>query len=57
MITRDLFLYGLKNRHLVYREKQSGRRVRLPVEPVEKVSNFLFCIEIYVKSTLICDIQ
>jgi DEAD/DEAH box helicase domain-containing protein len=32
MITRDLFLYGLKNRHLVYREKQSGRRVRLPVD-------------------------
>jgi len=31
-VTRDLFQYGLKNRHLIYREKRSGRRVRLPVD-------------------------
>ncbi|MDY6971838.1 MAG: DEAD/DEAH box helicase [Thermodesulfobacteriota bacterium] len=31
-ITRDLFQYGLKEGHLVYREKTSGTRVRLPVE-------------------------
>ena len=32
MVTRDLFLYGLQKGHLVYREKISGRRVRLLVD-------------------------
>jgi DEAD/DEAH box helicase domain-containing protein len=31
-ITRDLFQYGLKNGHLIYREKKHDRRVRLPVD-------------------------
>jgi DEAD/DEAH box helicase domain-containing protein len=30
--TRDLFHYGLKNAHLVFREKQENRRVRLMVD-------------------------
>ncbi len=30
--TRDLFQYGMKNGHLIYREKQADRRVRLPVD-------------------------
>ena len=30
--TRDLFLYGLKNGHLIYRTKRDNRRVRLPVD-------------------------
>ncbi|MBW1852612.1 MAG: DUF1998 domain-containing protein, partial [Deltaproteobacteria bacterium] len=32
MVTRDLFEYGLKNGQLIYREKQSGRRLRLLVD-------------------------
>ena len=31
-ITRDLFQYGLKNGHLIYREKKSNRRLRLLVD-------------------------
>ncbi|MBN1103939.1 MAG: DEAD/DEAH box helicase [Deltaproteobacteria bacterium] len=31
-ITRDLFLHGLRNGHLVYRTKQEGQRVRLLVD-------------------------
>lgn len=31
-LTRDLFEYGLKNSHLIYREKQGGRRLRLLVD-------------------------
>jgi len=30
--TRDLFLYGLKNRHLIYRTKTDNTRVRLLVD-------------------------
>jgi DEAD/DEAH box helicase domain-containing protein len=30
-ITRDLFLFGLANRHLLFETKQ-GQRVRLPVD-------------------------
>ena len=30
--TRDLFLFGLENQHLVYRNKKDNRRVRLPVD-------------------------
>jgi len=31
-VLRDLFAYGLKNGHLVYREKQENRRLRLSVD-------------------------
>jgi DEAD/DEAH box helicase domain-containing protein len=31
-VTRDLFEYGLKNGHLIYREKRSDRRLRLLVD-------------------------
>ena len=31
-VTRDLFQYGLKNGHLIYRTKQGDRRVRLRVD-------------------------
>jgi len=31
-ITRDLFQYGIKNRHLIYREKRANRRLKLPVD-------------------------
>jgi len=31
-ITRDLFLYGLRNGHLIYRAKQEDRRLRLLVD-------------------------
>ncbi len=31
-VTRDLFLYGLEKGHLIYREKRSGRRLRLLVD-------------------------
>ena len=31
-ITRDLFQYGMKNGHLIYREKQANRRLKLPVD-------------------------
>ncbi len=31
-VTRDLFDYGIENGHLIYREKKSQRRVRLPVD-------------------------
>jgi DEAD/DEAH box helicase domain-containing protein len=31
-ITRDLFQYGLKSGHLIYREKQADKRVRLLVD-------------------------
>jgi DEAD/DEAH box helicase domain-containing protein len=31
-VTRDLFYYGLENAHLVFREKQENRRVRLAVD-------------------------
>lgn len=31
-VTRDLFQFGLKNRHLIYREKRFGRRLRLVVD-------------------------
>jgi DEAD/DEAH box helicase domain-containing protein len=31
-VTRDLFHYGLKNGHLIYREKRSGTRLRLRVD-------------------------
>ncbi len=31
-ITRDLFEYGLKNGHLIYRAKQADQRVRLRVD-------------------------
>ena len=31
-ITRDLFEYGLKNGHLIYRTKQDDQRVRLRVD-------------------------
>jgi len=31
-ITRDLFEYGLKNGHLIYRTKQADQRVRLRVD-------------------------
>jgi DEAD/DEAH box helicase domain-containing protein len=30
--TRDLFLFGLENGHLIYRTKKDNRRVRLPVD-------------------------
>jgi len=30
--TRDLFLFGLENQHLIYRTKKDNRRVRLPVD-------------------------
>ena len=30
--TRDLFLYGLKKGHIIYRTKKEGRRVRLAVD-------------------------
>ncbi|MFC1869602.1 hypothetical protein ACFL0H_15930 [Thermodesulfobacteriota bacterium] len=30
--TRDLFIYGLDNGHLIYRTKKDNRRVRLPVD-------------------------
>lgn len=30
--TRDLFLYGLNNGHLIYKTKKDDRRVRLPVD-------------------------
>jgi len=32
VVTRDLFEYGIKNGHLVYKEKRSGRRLRLMVD-------------------------
>ena len=32
IVTRDLFLYGLENGHLVYRTKKDDVRVRLPVD-------------------------
>jgi len=32
VVTRDLFEYGVKNGYLVYREKKSGRRLRLLVD-------------------------
>jgi len=32
VVTRDLFEYGIKNGHLIYREKRSGRRLRLLVD-------------------------
>jgi DEAD/DEAH box helicase domain-containing protein len=32
IVTRDLFQYGLENGHLIYREKRSERRLRLPVD-------------------------
>jgi DEAD/DEAH box helicase domain-containing protein len=32
VVTRDLFLYGLEHGHLIYREKQAERRVRLLVD-------------------------
>jgi DEAD/DEAH box helicase domain-containing protein len=31
-ITRDLFEYGLKNGHLIYKAKQADQRVRLRVD-------------------------
>jgi DEAD/DEAH box helicase domain-containing protein len=31
-VTRDLFLYGIQNGHLVYRQKKEDRRVRLLVD-------------------------
>jgi len=31
-VTRDLFLYGMENGHLIYRHKQEDRRVRLLVD-------------------------
>ncbi len=31
-VTRDLFQYGLENGYLIYREKRTGTRVRLPVD-------------------------
>jgi len=31
-LTRDLFLYGLENGHLVYRNKNQNKRLRLLVE-------------------------
>ncbi|MFC1580837.1 DEAD/DEAH box helicase [Thermodesulfobacteriota bacterium] len=31
-VTRDLFLHGLKEKHLIYRTKKEKRRVRLPVD-------------------------
>jgi DEAD/DEAH box helicase domain-containing protein len=31
-VTRDLFLYGLKNEHLVFRKKRENQRVRLLVD-------------------------
>jgi len=31
-VTRDLFLYGLENGHLIYKEKRSERRLRLLVD-------------------------
>jgi len=31
-VTRDLFLYGLENRHLVFRKKRENQRVRLLVD-------------------------
>jgi len=31
-VTRDLFQYGLKNGHLIYKEKRSGTRLRLLVD-------------------------
>jgi len=31
-VTRDLFLHGLRENHLVYRTKREDRRVRLPVD-------------------------
>ncbi len=31
-VTRDLFQYGLKNGHLIYKEKRSGTRLRLRVD-------------------------
>lgn len=31
-VTRDLFHFGLENGHLVFREKQEDRRVRLPLD-------------------------
>jgi hypothetical protein len=37
-ITRDLFLHGLKSQHLVYKEKRSDQRLRLPVDwELEKI--------------------
>jgi DEAD/DEAH box helicase domain-containing protein len=37
-ITRDLFLHGLKSQHLVYKEKRSDQRLRLPVDwEIEKI--------------------
>jgi len=32
IVTRDLFQYGLKNGHLIYKEKRSGTRLRLLVD-------------------------
>jgi len=32
VVTRDLFLHGLEKGHLVYREKKTGRRLRLAVD-------------------------
>ncbi|MCP4669490.1 MAG: hypothetical protein GY849_24415 [Deltaproteobacteria bacterium] len=32
LVTRDLFPYGLEKGRLIYREKRSGRRVRLLVD-------------------------
>ncbi|MBW1743731.1 MAG: DUF1998 domain-containing protein, partial [Deltaproteobacteria bacterium] len=32
VVTRDLFYFGLENAHLVFREKQENRRVRLPLD-------------------------
>ncbi|MBW2216757.1 MAG: DEAD/DEAH box helicase [Deltaproteobacteria bacterium] len=32
VVTRDLFEYGIKNGHLIYNEKKSGRRLRLLVD-------------------------
>ncbi|RLB75746.1 MAG: hypothetical protein DRH15_13585 [Deltaproteobacteria bacterium] len=31
-ITRELFEYGFKNGHLIYRQKTEDRRLRLPVD-------------------------
>ena len=32
VVTRDLFDYGIQHGHLIYREKKSGRRLRLLVD-------------------------